>query len=100
MESCCQRVALQAACAALRQVLELAREADAVRSKAFTAPIFDLLDNINPDSLPDRAWRWLLSYVEENIPDWREEPAVAEIVKDAYAYLEGLSLPGRRNRPE
>lgn len=89
----------QAACAALRQVLELAREADAVRSKAFTAPIFDLLDNINPDSLPDRAWRWLLSYVEENIPDWQEEPAVAEIVKDAYAYLDGLNLPVKKEPP-
>lgn len=85
----------QAACAALRQLLELAREADAVQSKAFTAPSFDLLENSNPDSLPDRAWRWLLSYVEENISDWREEPTLAEIVKDAYNYLEGLNLPGR-----
>ena len=79
----------------MSQALELAREADAMQSKAFTAPSFDLLENSNPDSLPDRAWRWLLSYVEENIPDWREEAALAEIVKEAYAYLEGMNLPGR-----
>lgn len=77
----------KAACAALRQVLELAREADAEKNRAFTAPLFDLLENRNPPGIPDRAWRWLLSYVEEQIPQWREEPLLAEIVMDAYAYL-------------
>lgn len=77
----------QAACAALRQVLELAREADAERNRAFTAPLFDLLENRNPPGIPDRAWRWLLSYVEDQIPQWREEPPLAEIVTEAYAYL-------------
>lgn len=77
----------QAACAALRQVLELAREADAERNHAFTAPLLDLLENRNPPGIPDRAWRWLLSYVEDQIPQWREEPPLAEIVTEAYAYL-------------
>lgn len=77
----------QAACAALRQVLELARKADAERNRAFTAPLFDLLENRNPPGIPDRAWRWLLSYVEDQIPQWREELPLAEIVTEAYAYL-------------
>ena len=85
----------QAACAALRQVLELARKADAEKNRAFTAPHFDLLENINPDSLPDRAWRWLLSYVEENIPGWQKEPDLAQIVTEAYAYLKECNLPIR-----
>lgn len=90
----------QAACAALRQVLELAREADGVQSRTFDAPLFDLLENINPDSPSDRAWRWLLSYVEENIPGWQEEPALAQIVTDAYAYLKECNLPERENNTE
>lgn len=90
----------QAACTALRQVLELAREADAVQDRTFTAPHFDLLENINPDSLPDRAWRWLLSYVEENIPGWQKEPDLAQIVTEAYAYLKECNLPIRENIAE
>lgn len=77
---------MEGACAVARQVLELAKEADAVQSRAFTAPLFDLLENINPDDLSDRVWRWLLSYVESEIPQWREDGALAEIVDDAYAY--------------
>lgn len=83
---------MEAACAAARQVLELAKEADAVRSRAFTAPLFELLENINPDDRPDRAWRWLLSYVENEIPQWREEAALAQVVNDAYAYFEKMKL--------
>jgi len=83
---------MEAACAAARQILELAKEADAVQSRAFTAPLFDLLENINSKALPDRAWRWLLSYVESEIPQWREEAALAEIVNDAYAYLKEMKL--------
>lgn len=55
-----------AAYASLRQVLDLAKKADAWQGRAFTAPVFDLLENNNPDSLPDRVERWLLSYVENN----------------------------------
>lgn len=90
----CHRAAgsMEAACAALRQVLELAKEADAVQSRAFTAPLFDLLKNINPDNRPDRAERWLLAYVEHEIPNWREEAALAQIVNEAYAYQKEMDL--------
>lgn len=80
----------EAACAAARRVLELAKEADAVQGRAFTAPLFDLLENINPDGPPDRVWRWLLAYVEHEIPQWREEPGLAEVINEAYAYLEKM----------
>lgn len=78
---------MEAACAVARQVMALAEEADAVQQRAFTAPLFDLLENFNPGDLPDRVWRWLLSYVESEIPQWREEEALAEVIRDAYAYL-------------
>lgn len=76
----------EAACAAARQVLALAKEADGVQGRGFTAPLFDLLENINPDGPSDRVWRWLLSYVEMQIPQWREEADLAQIVGEAYAY--------------
>lgn len=78
---------MDAAYTTLRQVLQMAKEADAVPQRMFTAPLFDLLTNINPDDLPDRAWRWLLAYIESEIPQWKDDAALAEIVNDAYAYL-------------
>lgn len=83
---------MEAAYTTLEKVLQMAQEADAVQSRAFTAPLFDLLENINPDDRPDRAWRWLLSYIEREIPQWQEEPGLADIVNDAYAYLKELKL--------
>lgn len=82
-----------AACAAARQVLELAKKADGIRDRGFTAPFLDRLENINPDPRPDRAWRWLLSYVEQEIPQWREDADLAEIVSSAYGYLEEMQVP-------
>lgn len=90
----------QAACVALRQMLELAREADAVQNSSFTAPMFDLLENVNTNSIPDRAWRWLLSYVEDRIPQWREEAALSQIVQEAYAYLKEQKFPNGMQFPE
>lgn len=82
---------MEAACAVLRQVLELAKEADAVRGRAFTAPVFDLLENVNPDNHPDRVERWLLSYLENQVPDWRENAVFAAIADEAYAYLKEVN---------
>lgn len=86
----------ETACVWAREVLELAKKADSVQDRAFTAPLFDLLENINPENPPDRVWRWLLSYVENEIPQWRENAALAKIVNDAYAYLEKISLPSKQ----
>lgn len=83
---------MEGACAAARQVLELAKKADGVRNRAFTAPLFDLLENANPDDRPDRAWRWLVSYVEREIPRWRENAALAEIVEAACAHLREMNM--------
>lgn len=82
-----------AACAAARQVLELAKTADGIPHRSFTAPLLDHLENINSDLRPDRVWRWLLSYVEEEVPQWREDPDLEPIISSAYAYLKETQLP-------